>query len=100
LDQKTGADGLERIRKTTGRILNEPFLWARLVDDLRSRGNDRTRESGAFLLGYQDVGRARIMDYVLYDDLDPHCLNTGIVQFNGRYFGELTALQAAADTEC
>jgi proteasome lid subunit RPN8/RPN11 len=26
---------------------------------------------------------------VLYDDLDPHCLDTGIVRFDGRYYGAL-----------
>lgn len=65
------------------------FLWRRLVTDLRTRGRDQTRESGAFLLGHLDEGRTRILDYVLYDDLDPCCLDTGIVQFNGRYFGLL-----------
>ena len=29
------------------------------------------------------------MDFVLYDDLDPHALDSGIVRFDGRYFGEL-----------
>jgi proteasome lid subunit RPN8/RPN11 len=68
------------------------FLWARLVHDLRVRGKNRARESGAFLLGSQDEGRARILGYVLYDNLDPHCLDTGIVQFDGRYFGVLWEL--------
>jgi hypothetical protein len=26
---------------------------------------------------------------VLYDDLDPRCLDTGIIRFDGRYFGGL-----------
>jgi len=32
------------------------------------------------------------MDFVLYDDLDPRCLETGIVRFDGRYFGALWEL--------
>lgn len=68
------------------------FLWRRLLARLRERGRNRSRESGAFLLGYREDGRARIVDFVLYDDLDPHCLDTGIVRFDGRYFGDLWAL--------
>ena len=68
------------------------FLWRRLCRRLRERGRDRTRESGAFLLGHQDGKRARIVDFVLYDDLDPHSLDSGIVHFDGRYFGDLWAL--------
>jgi hypothetical protein len=34
-------------------------------------------------------GRARITDFILYDDLDPRALDTGIVHFDGRYFGGL-----------
>lgn len=29
---------------------------------------------------------------MLYDDLDPRCLDTGIVRFDGRHFGELWTL--------
>jgi hypothetical protein len=64
-------------------------LWRRLTDELRERGRGERRESGAFLLGYRRDGRARIADFVLYDDLDPHALDTGIVRFDGRYFGDL-----------
>jgi hypothetical protein len=63
-------------------------LWRRLLSDLRERG-EKVHESGAFLLGCRFAGRARITDFVLYDDLDPHSLDTGIVRFDGRYFGEL-----------
>ena len=68
------------------------FLWRRLLSRLRERGRNRSRESGAFLLGYHRNGRARIVDFILYDDLDPHCLETGIVHFNGCYFSDLWAL--------
>ncbi|MBX3575086.1 MAG: hypothetical protein KF694_22295 [Mesorhizobium sp.] len=68
------------------------FLWNRLIRDLRVRGQNSTRESGAFLLGYMEDKARRITDYVLYDDLDPHSLDTGIVRFDGRYFGDLWKL--------
>jgi len=64
-------------------------LWRRLCKDLRRRGHNRTRESGAFLLGNVVECRRRIVDYILYDDLDPNCLETGIVRFDGRYFSDL-----------
>ncbi len=56
--------------------------------ELRARGRG-VNESGAFLLGHRDVNRSRIESFILYDDLDPHCLNTGIVRIDGRCFGEL-----------
>jgi proteasome lid subunit RPN8/RPN11 len=65
------------------------FLWRRLMRGLRERGRHGLRESGAFLLGHRRNGRGRITDYVLYDELDPHCLDTGIIRFDGRYFGAL-----------
>jgi hypothetical protein len=65
------------------------WLWRRLLTGLRDRGQDR-RESGAFLLGRRDgEGRARVVDFVLYDDLDPDSIATGIIRFDGRYFGKL-----------
>ena len=67
------------------------FLWRRLVRSLRERGHSATRESGAFLLGAREFGRSRITDFVLYDDLDPHCLDTGIVRFDGSHYGKLWA---------
>lgn len=68
------------------------FLWRRLRKRLRERGCGCSRESGAFLLGRRDGDRARILDFVLYDDLDPCCLDSGIVRFDGRYFSELWAI--------
>ncbi len=65
------------------------FLWGRLVANLRERGRNYSRESGAFLLGRRHGATARILDFILYDDLDPHALDTGIVRLDGRYFGAL-----------
>lgn len=64
-------------------------LWKQLLSALRERGHNGERESGAFLLGHRQGSRARITEFVLYDDLDPKCLDTGIVRFDGRYFGTL-----------
>lgn len=68
------------------------FLWRKLLADLRQRGANSSRESGAFLLGYKVGSQARIVEFVLYDDLDPHCLDSGIVRFDGRYFSDLWAI--------
>jgi hypothetical protein len=40
------------------------LLWRRLLAGLRERGRGE-RESGAFLLGRREEGRARIVDLVL-----------------------------------
>lgn len=84
------------IRKTIYRLLAPrhelscpALVWNRLLIDLQLRGHGR-RESGAFLLGIQDSnGRRHIRDYLLYDDLDPHALDTGIVHLDGSHFGRL-----------
>jgi hypothetical protein len=68
------------------------FLWRRLQAKLRERGRNCSRESGAFLLGHRHDRTAHIVDFVLYDDLDPHALDSGIVRFDGRYFSELWAI--------
>ena len=67
-------------------------LWRRLLQGLRERGRNRSRESGAFLLGRQRGVRARIVDFVLYDDLDHRCLSSGIICFDGGNFGKLWAI--------
>jgi len=70
---------------------------------LRARGREYTRESGAFLLGKREDGRARLTAFLLYDDLDPTCLDTGIVRFAGHCYGALweyierTQLSVVAD---
>jgi len=64
------------------------LVWRRLLVELRRRGRGR-HESGAFLLGRRSGPRSRIVDFVPYDDLDPHCLDTGIVRFDGTYFAQL-----------
>lgn len=86
------------IAATTRRLLSPRheiscswFLWRRLKRALWSRGLSGRRESGAFLLGIRGVNVTRIEDFILYDDLDPKCLSSGIVHFDGRHFSELWA---------
>ncbi len=78
------------------------WLWARLLTDLRRRGDGR-RESGAFLLGHSDGPRGRIATYVCYDDLDPDALKSGAVTFHAKGYAALwqvcreKALEVLAD---
>lgn len=80
---------MRRLIAPRHRLSFPPRLWERLLRHLRERGRNETRESGAFLVGTRLGDRARVLDFVLYDDLDPHCLDSGIVRFDGRYFDEL-----------
>ena len=64
-------------------------LWQRLLGQLRERGGFGVRESGAFLLGHEAHSMRRISQFVLYDDLDAHSLDLGIVHFDGRHYGKL-----------
>ena len=68
------------------------WRWRQLRRALIERGQGCNRESGAFLLGKRHNGCARITFFVLYDDLDPHALDSGIVRFDGRYFAPLWEL--------
>ena len=69
------------------------LLWRRLTVALRERGRGESRESGAFLLGGKPTDSPpRITEFVIYDDLDPEALDSGIVRFDGRHFGKLWAL--------
>jgi len=83
---------MRRLIAPRHRLSCSPRLWERLLALLRERGQQESRESGAFLLGVRAGKRARITDFVLYDDLDPHCLDTSIVSFDGRYFDDLWEL--------
>lgn len=67
------------------------LIWFNLVGDLHRRGRGR-RESGAFLLGRGDGRDRRVVEYICYDDLDPHALDQGIVVFHGEGFSKLWAL--------
>lgn len=77
--------------------------WRRLLVVLRERGHG-IHESGAFLLGERTATGIQISEFIPYDDLDPLVFETGIVRFDGRYFGELweicrsSGLDVVADT--
>lgn len=66
-------------------------LWRAGLMELKLRGGGY-RESGAFLLGKQYGKRRMITGFAFYDDLDPHCLDTGIVMFDGAYYSRLWQL--------
>lgn len=69
-------------------------LWSRLLTEVASRGEGH-RESGAFLLA--PSRRTTVSAFVLYDDLDPHCL-VGTINFSGRGFSALWDLCEETDT--
>lgn len=76
-------------------IVSAASVWDRLVGDLNERSGGR-RESGAFLLGMiQQDGTRSIVDYVLYDDLDPNALDTGAIHLRSSAYGTLWQLCAA-----
>jgi Prokaryotic homologs of the JAB domain len=63
-------------------------LWARLLRDLRRKGNGR-RESGAFLLGREGKNPARVTAYLCYDDLDSGAYQGGAIQFHAAGYAAL-----------
>ena len=77
-------------------------IWKDGLIELRRRGGGR-RESGAFLLGRTLKGKRQVLRFVYYDDLDPHCLESGVVVFKSPGYGTLwqlcreTGLSVVAD---
>jgi len=62
------------------RLRCQKRIWDRGVQELARRTLNGRRESGAFLLGRQHRdGSKQILDFIFYDDIDPHALSTGIV---------------------
>lgn len=72
-------------------------LWRTGLEELRRRGGER-RESGAFLLGTRQGDRRVVERFVFYDDLDPRCLDTGIVVFDGAGYGPLWRMCRETDS--
>lgn len=70
------------------RISCPSSLWNMGLIELNRRGMG-SRESGAFLLGRCENGKCHVTQIIYYDDLDPHCLDTGIIVFDGSYFRDL-----------
>lgn len=86
-------------RETTSRTARpslsmDSMLWDVLLEQLRERGGG-VRESGAFLLGAGDSAQRIARRIVLYDDLDPACLNEGYVRFDGVHYGRLWEICAS-----
>ncbi len=73
------------------RVSCSKSVWKALQRDLVARGGG-FRESGAFLLGKRLGARREILSYVLYDDVDPNSLDSGIIRFNGDCYGRLWGL--------
>ena len=73
------------------RLSCDRSLWVSGQAELRRRGAG-LRESGAFLLGSRHGVRRRVERFVYYDDLDPHALDSGIVDLDGAAFGALWSL--------
>ena len=63
-------------------------LWFKGLEELKRRSGG-FRESGAFLLGKCVNDVRHIQHFVYYDDLDPHCLDKGIIIFDGTYYRDL-----------
>ena len=63
-------------------------LWNQGTSELHRRTKG-IQESGSFLLGMKEGKKRRITRLVYYDDLDPHCFDKGIVEFDGGKFGLL-----------
>jgi hypothetical protein len=74
------------------RISCDAAVWTAGVCELERRTLKGHRESGAFLLGHDRKGHRRIVEFVFYDDIDPHSLDTGIVHFQGNKFPKLWQL--------
>jgi hypothetical protein len=77
------------VRRSQPELACPADVWRRLLMQLRERGHHGERESGAFLLGARGGASAWIYGFVPYDELDPYCLDGGIVHFDGRYYGLL-----------
>lgn len=63
-------------------------LWRKGTLELHRRTGERI-EAGAFLLGKVEGATKRITKILFYDDIDPTCFQNGIVEFDGKNFGEV-----------
>ena len=66
--------------KAAKELIIDRLTWESLMQELKRRGTGE-RESGAFLLAKKNDNK--ISSFVCYDDLDPHCLDHGIITFDG-----------------
>ena len=84
--------------ETTPRLVCGQNFWNQGCRELNKRTGG-IRESGAFLLGKKEGNNRRITRLVYYDDLDPHCFDKGIVEFDGSKFGLLWEICRGEGTE-
>ena len=66
-------------------------LWRQIVGEIERRGGHKT-EAGAFLLGREAPGPARIENVVFYDDLDPNAYSSGACILHSDAFAKLWAV--------
>jgi hypothetical protein len=87
---------LNRLFGSTGgpppRLRCDRQVWANGVAELARRTLNQTRESGAYLLGRESRGASVILDFIFYDDIDPHALDTGEVTIRQTALPKLWAL--------
>jgi proteasome lid subunit RPN8/RPN11 len=79
---------IQAIAAPDARLICPRSLWQAAMAELCRRGAGR-RESGAFLLGLRGEEHRRVVQFIFYDDLDPHCLDSGIVMLDGRAYVRL-----------
>lgn len=76
------------LRGPEPRLICNKALWSAGVAELRKRTRGR-QEAGAFLLGPAASANRHIKHFLFYDDIDPHCFDNGIVEFNGALLGQV-----------
>jgi hypothetical protein len=64
------------------------LLWRQVIRALRDKASG-VRESGAFLLGERLGARTQVRSFVLYDELDPHVFESGIIRFASDGYSKL-----------
>jgi proteasome lid subunit RPN8/RPN11 len=74
------------------------WLWHQGLVELKRRGMG-WRESVAFLLGTRAGTIRKVNNFIYYDDIDPHCLDSGIVIFDGSAFAKLWKICREAGLE-
>ncbi len=71
---------------TVAKVEMNRLAWFNLTCELCRRGRNKS-ESGAFLLASE--GCPHVSRIVFYDDLDPCCLNSGYINFDGAGYVKL-----------
>lgn len=78
------------ITSSQPKLICNSDIWSEGIAELKRRTRRGMQESGAFLLGKEeDNSVKRILEFIFYDDIDPHALDTGIVRFAGNKLPKL-----------